>query len=639
MEEDIKSSPIPEEGSETPPEATAEEPKAAVPESASEPEQLKAPEQPQEPEQPKKPEPAQEESSEEEDFDALDAEEEPDPEMAAMLESSLEVPQEGSIVTGTILAVTGDDVMVAIGGKSEAVVPLSEFGPDQSIAPLAVGQTYELVYKGFRGGQPALSRREARRMVGEAKVLESFEKQVPINIHALRRTKGGLKVEVEGIPGFLPFSHTGVRRGQEAEIEALIGQTFPGLIVEAPTGKDKDLVVSRRLWLDKEAAVSRHQVLATLKVGDRVTGKVKHLTHFGAFVDLDGVDGLLHIKDMSWGHVEKPEDVVKLGEEVETIVLAIEDEKVALGLKQKFEDPWDKIEEKFPPGTGKRYTGKVTSLAPYGAFVELEPGVEGLIHISEMSWTKRLRHPSEVLKEGDLAEVVVLSIDTDKKRVALGYKQTSEDPWEALVRDHPEASVVSGKVVSLTNYGAFVAIGNGIDGMVHVSDMVWGKKVGHPSQVVKEGDVVEAQILKIDLENRKVSLGMKQVKPDPWELIGTHYREGSVVEATVNNLTDFGAFAEITSGVDGLIHVSEISNERVEKPGDALKVGQKVKAVITKIDRGGRRIGLSIKQAEEKEAMQHLEVANQPSSDSGSGEEEGPLSDFGQSPQRRLGKR
>ncbi|MCA9450752.1 MAG: S1 RNA-binding domain-containing protein, partial [Candidatus Omnitrophica bacterium] len=330
---------------------------------------------------------------------------------------------------------------------------------------------------------------------------------------------------------------------------------------------------------------------------------------------------------MSWGHVEKPEDVVKLGDEIETVVLSIDKEKIALGLKQKTEDPWDQIESKYPPNTGKRYIGKVSSLAPYGAFVELEPGVEGLIHISEMSWTKRLRHPSEMLKDGDQVEVVVLALDTDKKRVALGYKQTTEDPWEALDRDHPEGSTVTGKVVSLTNYGAFVALGNGIDGMVHVSDMVWGKKIGHPSQVVKEGDLVEAKVLKVDKENRKVSLGMKQVRPDPWEAIGAKYREGTVVNATVNNLTDFGAFAEIEPGLDGLIHVSEISADRVEKPGDALTMGQTVKAVITKIDKGSRKIGLSIKQAEEKEVLEHLDSDD--SSYSTEEEGDGPMTEFG----------
>jgi small subunit ribosomal protein S1 len=616
MEEDMKESPNPEEVSEIKAEAPAEETPAVESESKA---QVPTPPGPT----------AQgKQLSEEEELDALDAEEEPDPEMAAMLESSLEVPQEGSLVSGVVLAVTGDDVMVGVGGKSEGIVPLAEFGPDQAIAPLEVGQSYDLVYKGFRSGTPVLSRREARRRVGEAKVFSAFESGEPVNIHAIRRTKGGLKVEVEGIPGFLPFSHTGVRRGQEAEIEALIGQTFPGVIVEAPTGKEKDLVVSRRLWLDKESEVARQKAMATLNIGDRVTGKVKHLTHFGAFIDLGGVDGLLHIKDMSWGHVEKPEDVVKLGDRVETVVLSVDKEKIALGLKQKTEDPWDQISAKYPPDPAKRYTGKVTSLTPYGAFVELEAGVEGLIHISEMSWTKRLRHPSEMLKEGDLVEVVVLALDTDKKRVALGYKQTTEDPWEALDRDHPEGSAVTGKVVSLTNYGAFVAIGNGIDGMVHVSDMVWGKKIGHPSQVVKEGDVVEAKVLKIDKENRKVSLGMKQVRPDPWEAIGSKYKEGTVVNATVNNLTDFGAFAEIEPGLDGLVHVSEISSDRVEKPADALSLGQKIKAVITKIDKGGRKIGLSIKQAEEKEVLSHLDDGD---TSSYSTEEEGdePMTEFG----------
>ena len=569
---------------------------------------------------------ASSEASEEDDL-MVDEEkaEEPDLEMEAMIESSLEIPEQGSIIEGTVLAITNEDVMVAIGGKSEGIVPLSEFVQDQSVTPLELGQTYDLVYKGFQGGQPVLSRREARQRIGEAKVRSAFESGEPIMTHALRRTKGGLKVEAEGMPGFLPFSHTGVRRGQEADIEALIGQTFPAVVVEAPSGKDKDLVVSRRLLLEKEAAAAREKALDRIQVGDTVQGKVKHLTHFGAFVEMGGLDGLLHVKDMSWGHVDKPEDVVQVGEEIETVVLSIEGEKVALGLKQKTQDPWDTVEQKYAAGTPTKYEGTVTSLAPYGAFVMLEPGVEGLIHISEMSWTKRLKHPSEVLKKGDRVEVVVLSIDMKKKRVALGYKQTTEDPWKDITEHHGEGSTVTGTVVSLTNYGAFVSLGDGVDGMIHVSDLTWGKKVNHPSQVLKEGDVVEAKVLKIDHANRKISLGMKQVKPNPWQEAPAKYPEGTVVKAVVNNLTDFGAFAEIEPGLDGLIHVSEISSERVERPSDALSVGQEVVAAITKIDVKGRKIGLSIRAAEERVPMMELAEDQEASTD-----EPEPMSDFGQ---------
>lgn len=567
----------------------------------------------------KPPQPVQPQTVASEDEEPLeeDREEPHDAEMAAMLESSFELPEEGSIIIGTVLTVTNDDVMVGVGGKSEAVIPLSEFRGEPADQPLKAGQSYELLVKGTRNGQPVLSRIEARRRVGELRIQEAFESGQPILARALRRTKGGLKMEAEGLPGFMPFSHSGVRRGQEAEIEALVGKSFMAVVVEPSTGKN--MVLSRRQALEKEAAVNREKALTTLLPGQTITGKVKHLTHFGAFIDLGGIDGLLHVKDMSWGHVAKPEDVVQLGQELDVLVLSVEGEKVALGLKQKSADPWESFEASYPVGT--RCEGAVTSLTQYGAFVMLEAGVEGLIHISELSWTKRIRHPSEVLKEGDRIQVVVLGFDKAKRRVSLGFKQTSEDPWEKVMRDHPEGSTVTGRVVSLTNFGAFVSIAEGVDGMIHVSDLSWSKKVNHPSEVLKEGDVVDAKILKIDRENRKISLGMKQARPDPWSTATTKYREGSVVAATINSLTDFGAFAEIEPGLDGLIHISEISSERINRPGDVLTIGQKVKAVITRMDWEKRKIGLSVRAAEERGEPPEKEAEVQ--------EETGSMSDFG----------
>ena len=563
-----------------------------------------------------------------EDLDAeLDAVEEPDPEMEAMLESSLEVPQEGSIMTGTILSVRSDEVVVAIGGKSEGVIPLAEFESDRKDKELEYGQTYDLLYKGFRDGQPSLSRREARRLVGQGKIEEATEKGTPVKALVTSRTKGGLKVEVEGIQGFMPFSQSGVRRGKEDELEALIGQHVQAMIVEAPGAKGKDLVVSRRACLDQKAQQAKEKALDRLRVGDRVKGKVKHLTKFGAFIDLDGVDGLLHVKDMAWGHVDKPETIVQVGQEIETLLLSIEDDKVALGLKQMSEDPWESVETRYSVGT--RVEGTISSLTKYGAFVELETGVEGLIHISEMSWTKRLRHPSELLKVGDRVEVAVLSIDKEKQRIGLGYKQTREDPWEKVVTECPEGSAVTGKVVSLTNFGAFVSLAEGVDGMVHVSDLSWGKKVNHPSQVLREGDLVEARVLKIDRENRKISLGLKQARPDPWKEVPDRYPVGTLVEATVTSLTDFGAFAEIEPGLEGLIHISELSADRVEKVSDVLSVGQKITAAVTKIDQEARRIGLSVRAGQEREAVRN-QVNIQAEVESEGKSIAAGLSDFGQ---------
>ena len=555
-----------------------------------------------------------------------DHEEPHDAELAAMLNSSFDMPMEGSIIDGTVLSITNEDVMVAVGGKSEAVLPLSEFKGESPETPLQLGQVYQLVYKGTRGGHPVLSRLEARRIVGEMLILEAYQSGHPINVRATRRTKGGLKVESEGLPGFMPFSHSGVRRGQEAELEGLVGQTFQAMVVEPPS--DKNMVVSRRLFLDKKAEAHRNEALSRIEVGKPTLGKVKHLTQFGAFVDLGGIDGLLHVKDMSWGHVAKPEDVVRIGQELEVMVLSIEGEKVALGLKQKSADPWDSFEARYPAGS--RCTGTVTSLAQYGAFVELEPGIEGLVHISELSWTKRVRHPSEVLKEGDQVQVVVLGFDKAKKKVSLGYKQTSEDPWQRITRDHPEGSNVTGKVVSLTGYGAFVTLGEGVDGLIHISDLTYGKKINHPSDVLKEGDIVEARVLKIDRTNRKISLGLKQARPDPWFTAGDRYHEGDVVEATINRLADFGAFAEIEPGLDGLIHISEICTRRISHPSEAISVGQQIKATITRLDVDKKKVGLSIRAFEEMGDTREVRPMRESEPET--------LSDFGQLLNSALGK-
>lgn len=549
-----------------------------------------------------------------------------DAEYDAMISSSLDFPQPGTIIEGTIISVTNEDIMVSIGGKSEAVLPLSEFKMEGPDSPLEIGRTFHLLFKGTRSGQPVLSRVEARQILGKVKIEQAFESGTPIIARASKRTKGGLKMEAEGLPGFMPFSHSGVRRGQEAELEGLVGQSFPVMVVELPS--DKNMIVSRRLYLEKKAEAQRGEALKRIEVGKTTVGKVKHLTQFGAFVDLGGIDGLLHVKDMSWGHVAKPEDVVRIGQEIEVAVLSIEGDKVALGLKQKTADPWDSIEERYPPKN--RYRGKVTSITQYGAFVELEPGIEGLVHISELSWTRRVRHPSEVLKEEEEVDVVVLGVDTAKKKISLGFKQTSEDPWERITREHPEGSNVSGSVVSLTPYGAFVTLGEGVDGLVHISDMSYGKKINHPSEALKEGDVVEARVLKIDRNNRKISLGLKQARPDPWLTAENRFREGDVVSAVVNRLADFGAFAEVEPGLDGLVHISEICTRRINHPSEALTVGQSVKATITRLDVDKRKMGLSIRAYEEMGDTQVSAPIRQ--------EEKETMSDFGQALSSALGR-
>ncbi len=566
-----------------------------------------------------------EEEAEEEEQDE-DRKKANDAEYDAMISSSLDFPQQGTVIEGTVISVTNEDVMVSIGGKSEAVLPLSEFRNEGPDSPVQIGQVFHLLFKGTRGGQPVLSRAEARQILGKVKIEKAFEAGAPIHARAVKRTKGGLKMEAEGLPGFMPFSQSGVRRGQEAELEGLVGQTFPVMIVELPS--DKNMIVSRRMYLEKKAEAQRTEALKQIEVGKTAVGKVKHLTQFGAFVDLGGIDGLLHVKDMSWGHVAKPEDVVRIGQELEVAVLSIEGDKVALGLKQKSADPWDSIEERYPAKT--RCRGKVTSITQYGAFVELEPGIEGLVHISELSWTRRVRHPSEVLSDGEEVDVVVLGLDKDKKKISLGFKQTSEDPWERITREHPEGSNVSGSVVSLTPFGAFVTLGEGVDGLVHISDMSYGKKINHPSEALKEGDVVEARVLKIDRKNRKISLGLKQARPDPWLKAESRYHEGDVVSAVVNRLADFGAFAEVEPGLDGLVHISEICTRRINHPSEALAVGQSVQATITRLDVDKRKMGLSIRAFEEMGDPRSAAPVRQ--------EEKETLSDFGQALNSALGR-
>src|SRR5207302_6781627 len=405
--------------------------------------------------------------------------------------------------------------------------------------------------------------------------------------------KGGLMVNI-GVEAFLPASQIDVVPPKD--LQQFVGNTYDFKIVKLNDDR-KNVVLSRREVIEQERSDKRQKFMEGVNVGDRVTGTVKNLTDFGAFIDLDGMDGLLHITDMTWGRLGHPSELLKVGQEVEVQVLDInkEKERVSLGLKQTQKNPWDQIEERFPIGT--RVKGKITNLVPYGAFVEIEEGVEGLIHVSELSWTKRITRPGDVLSIGQEVEAVVLGVNKDEQKISLGVRQLEPNPWDEIEHRYMIGKQVKGKVRNMTAYGAFIELEEGIDGMIHVSDLSWTRKINHPSEIIKKGDEVEAVVIDIDKANQRISLGVKQLETDPWKEIDQRYKIGDLVKGKVTKLATFGAFVQLADDIDGLVHISQISEDRVEKVKDALKVGQEVEARVVKVDKAERRIGLSIKAA------------------------------------------
>ncbi len=397
-----------------------------------------------------------------------------------------------------------------------------------------------------------------------------------------------------GVDAFLPASHIDIQPPKN--LDQYIGQTYDYKVLKINLER-KNIVLSRRELIEEQRASKRRELLEKINPGDLVKGVVKNITDFGAFIDLDGMDGLLHITDMSWGRISHPSEMLKQGEEIEVMIIEInrDKERVSLGLKQTKSNPWENIENKYPIGTHVK--GKVVNLVPYGAFIEIEEGVEGLVHVTEMSWTKRITKPSELLRVGDDVEAVVLGIQKDEEKISLGIRQLDPNPWDMVVHNYPVGAHVHGKVRNITTYGAFVELEEGIDGMVHVSDMSWTRKVNHPSEVLKKGDEVDAIVLDVDTGNQRISLGMKQLAEDPWEDVDGRFRIGDVVTGVVSKITSFGAFVELQDHIDGLVHISQISEDRVEKIKDVLNVGDEVTARVIKIDRDERRIGLSIKAA------------------------------------------
>src|SRR6476469_7922117 len=525
-----------------------------------------------------------------------------DEDFAALLAESFgqDSVKEGEILKGTVIAVNKDFAIVDVGYKSEGQVPLEEFRMADGSIGVKPGDVVDVFLESRENdlGLCVLSKEKADRFKVWYEISAACERDELIEGIITTRVKGGLSVTIRGgVKAFLPGSQVDLRPVRN--LDAFLGQNFKFKVIKF-NKKRGNIVLSRRVLLEKERAALKESTLERLKEGQLVEGIVKNLTEYGAFIDLGGIDGLLHITDMSWGRVNHPSELFQVGDHVRVKVLKFnaDTERVSLGLKQITEDPWSRAAEKTVPGTVVR--GKVVSLKDYGAFIELEEGIEGLVHISEMSWTRRVKHPSKMVAVGDMVEAVVLDVDVKQNRISLGMKQLEPNPYEQLTQKYPPGTVVKGLVRNIADFGIFVEIEEGIDGLVHISDMSWTQRVKHPSELFQKGDEVEAVVLNIDTtegDKPKISLGIKQLIGDPWDRIPFDYPVGKIVSAKVQKVLDFGAFVELEKGIEGLIHVSEISDERVEDPRSVLKPGQDVKAEIISIDQAERKIGLSMKAA------------------------------------------
>ncbi len=510
----------------------------------------------------------------------------------ALKQSGRSLVAQGEIVKGTIIEIRPKEVLVDIGYKSEGIIPAGEFQDPNAIQ---VGDEIDVLIEKLENkeGTVVLSHEKAEFKKNWDKILTICNEGGRINGKVKSVVKGGLVVHV-GVEAFLPASQIDVTTPKN--LQQFVGNTYEFKVVKINQDR-QNIVLSRRELIEQERNEKRAHLLGEMTPGDIRKGTVKNITDFGAFIDLNGIDGLLHITDMSWGRIGHPSEILKVGQEIDVVVLDVnkEKERVSLGLKQKMSNPWDNIESKFP--VGSKVKGKVVSLVPYGAFVQIEPGVEGLIHVTELSWTKRVAKPSDVLKQDQEIEAVVLGINREEQKISLGVRQLESNPWDSAAEKYVAGAKVKGKVRNLTSYGAFVELEEGIDGMIHVSDMSWTRKINHPSEVMKKGDDIEATVLEVDRPNQRIALGIKQLGTDPWENIEKLYKVGDLVAGKVTKLASFGAFIGLQHDIDGLVHISQISEERVDKIKNVLKVGQDVSARVIKIDKGERRIGLSIKAA------------------------------------------
>jgi len=512
-----------------------------------------------------------------------------------LYEQSLQSVQLGAIVTGKVVQINNDVVMVDVGWKTEGYIPARELKDSEGNVSLAVGDEVEvLVDRRDSDGNLVLSRDKAVKIKIWDDVKNACEHNIPVKGTIVERVKGGLSVDI-GIPTFLPGSQVDIRPVRD--LDKYVGQTLMFNVLKYDR-KRNNVVLSRRSILEQERISAKKETLESIEEGKVLEGVIKNITDYGLFIDLGGIDGLLHVTDISWGRITRPSDTFSKGDKIKVKVLSFdrEKERVSLGLKQTTDNPWENIAEKYP--VGSIVEGKVVNLTDYGVFVELEPGVEGLVHITEMFWTREIKHPSKVLTVGEDVKVMVLDVNSEAKRISLGLKQTTENPWEALKQKYPEGSIVKGVIRNITNFGFFVGIEEGIDGLVHVSDISWKQNIKHPSELYKKGQEVEAMVLNIDVENEKFSLGIKQVDKNPWDEKNFLYAPGSVIKGKVTNVTDFGIFVELEEGVEGLVHISELSQKRVKAASELYAVGDIVSAVVKSVDLQNRRIRLSIKDYE-----------------------------------------
>ena len=514
---------------------------------------------------------------------------------------------ENSIVPGKIVEKRNDGALVDIGYKAEGFIPAAEF---RNWADVKVGDQVDVYLEEIENenSMPGISLQKANFIKSWNKITSEYGEGSVITGLMKHRVKGGIIIDLNGVEAFLPGSQIDI--GPVKNMDDFIGKEYEFKILKINQER-RNIVVSRRELLEASRKDRRSQLLKDMEVNQIRKGVVKNITDFGAFIDLGGIDGLLHITDMSWGRISHPSEMLEIGQEVEVMILDIDydKERVSLGLKQKTKNPWDEVETKYPVGSTVK--GRIVNIMPYGAFVEIDQGVEGLIHVSEMSWTKRVTKAGDIVSVGEEVEAVVLDIDKEGKKISLGLRQKTRNPWEVLAEKYPAGSRIKGKVRNMTSYGAFVEIENDIDGMIHVSDMSWTRKINNPNEMLKVGDEVEAVILDIDPQQQRISLGLKQIEEDPWANINDLYKIGDVVSGKVTKITAFGAFIELSHKIDGLVHISQISKDRVEKVKDKLSLGQEIEARVIKIDRDERRIGLSIKALDEGFSEEDLKAASE----------------------------
>ncbi len=519
-------------------------------------------------------------------------------------EESFKRFEEGEVVHGRVVQVDKEFVLVDIGYKSEGMIPIREFMEPDGTINAKPGDEVDVMVERLESEDEGVivSKEKASKIKVWEEIRQAYEEEGTVEGVITHRVKGGFSVDI-GVPAFLPGSQVDLRPVRD--LDSMVGKTFTFKVLKY-NRKRSNIVLSRRVILEKERETQRSTTLATIHEAKVLKGVVKNITEYGVFVDLGGIDGLLHITDISWGRVKHPSDLFSVGDEIEVKVLDLdlERERVSLGMKQLKPDPWTSAGEKYPVGT--KVKGKVVSLTDYGAFVELEEGIEGLIHVSEMSWTRKIRHPSKVVSVGDEVEAVVLDIKPHNRRVSLGMKQVVPNPWDVIGEKYPVGTTIEGKIKNITDFGMFIGIDEGIDGLVHISDISWTKRINHPSEIYKKGDEIRAIVLHIDKENERFSLGIKQLEPDPWETIGERYQVGTKISGTVTSVTDFGIFVELEEGIEGLVHVSEVTKEKLKTPVGHYNVGDTVDAVVVNINPKERRIGLSIKRLEEEAEGSYL---------------------------------